>query len=766
MKGQAVQVDNVEELSYAIVVVGGGLAGVCAALAAARLGPHVALVQDRPVLGGNSSSEIRVAPVGAGRQNPWADETGIIDELLTEDRKANHSFCNSIWDLVLYDAVEGEPSLDLYLNTTVRSARMATEDRIEAAIGYQLGTERDFAFRARYFVDASGDGMFAANAGAIFRLGREGRDEFQESLAPVEPDEHALPSTLMFISRDVGRPVPFVPPPWIAEFPTEEDLVYRRHDRYGHGFWWLELGGLHYHTIRDNEEIRHQLLRHLLGVWDHIKNRGDHGAENHALEWFGWVPGKRESRRFEGDHILTENDLRQRRLFPDRVAYGGWFLDEHALGGILSRNELPGNRDGDPDWTERLALRPYSIPLRSLYSRNIKNLFFAGRNISASHFAHSSARVIKTCAVVGQAVGTAASLCLDLNLDPCELYPEHVEAMQQSLLRQDCYIPAVRNQDAGDLARSARVHASSEAPLVFPVGDELVELDWPCAQLFPVSTDRIEAVELDLSSALEHAVSLHVTLRQAADVWSLERTEPLAQGQGIVPPGGTGWVRFSMDTKVEPGHLYWIEVGPCPGVSWRYGNDKRTIPVGTTSARRRPGSAHWRTYEKNDTTGCFALRILPVQWPYSAVNVLSGVTRPERWTNIWISDPEQAFPQDLELRWQKPVTLNEIQITFDTNVNLINTKTPPLTRYPECVRDYGLALQDGDGWKSLITVQDNYQRRRVHRFAQVLAQAIRIRVQSTNGSLSARVYEVRVYNETAGWDQERAGTKVLELESV
>jgi hypothetical protein len=448
---------SIESRQYDVVVVGGGLAGVCAALACARLGTRTALVQDRPVLGGNSSSEVRVYPgaVGAGRQNPWAEETGIINELTSEDAVRNHGFVNSIWDLVLYDAVVKEPHLELFLNTPILDARTDSGGRIAAAIGRQLGSERELALEARFFVDASGDGLLAAKAGAPFRIGREGRAEFSESLAPQNPDHATLPSTISFASRDVGHPVRFDPPEWAERYASPEDLKDRPHGRFDHGYWWIEIGGWRYHTISDNEEIRHQLLRHVLGIWDHIKNAADHGAANHVLEWIGAIPGKRESRRFEGPLMLTENDLRSREPFPDAVAYGGWFLDEHAVGGLLAKGQPIGNRDGDPDWLEKYGLRPYGIPLRALYSRAVSNLFFAGRNISASHMAFSSARVMKTCAVVGQAVGTAADLCVRAGVDPAALDAAQVARIQQSLLRQGCYIPGIRSEDPDDL-RAAR----------------------------------------------------------------------------------------------------------------------------------------------------------------------------------------------------------------------------------------------------------------------------------------------------------------------
>ncbi len=735
-----------ESRRYDVVVVGGGLAGVCAALASARLGSRTALVQDRPVLGGNSSSEIRVSPVGAGRQNPWADETGIIDELAAEDALRNHGFVNSVWDLVLYDAVISQPGLELFLSTPVFDARLDARGRIAAAIGRQLGSERELALEAGCFVDASGDGLFAARAGAPFRMGREGRAEFGESMAPEKPDHGMLPSTIKFATRDVGHPVRFQPPEWAESFPSEEDLKHRSHDRFEHGFFWVEIGGWRHHTIEDNERIRHELLRHVLGIWDHIKNRGDHGAANHVLDWVGSIPGKRESRRFEGPLMLTENDLRARTPFPDRVAYGGWFVDEHTMGGMLARDRPPGNRDGDPDWLEKYGLRPYGIPLRALYSRKVPNLFFAGRNISASHRAFCSARVMKTCAVVGQAVGTAADLCARSGVDPADLDAAQVAAVQQSLLRQGCYIPGLRNEDGADLARSAAASASSSAPLAFPTGDAAVPLGWPCAQLFAVSTDHIDAVELLLSSSARAPVEVEVALAGASDIWSLDG-ERLGSARATVPPGFSGWLSFPVNAAVSPGTLCYAAAAQAPGVSWSYNNDKHLIPVGVTAARQRPGSGFWRMYQGDDTTGCFALRVFPVQHPYGAANVLSGVTRPERWTHCWISDPAAGMPQQLDLRWPRPVSIGRVEVTFDTNLAIISSKSERLAPSRECVRDYRLMAAEGGGWRPLVEVNGNYRRRRVHEFASVQTDALRLEVLATNGAAEARVFEIRAYAE-------------------
>ena len=191
----------------------------------------------------------------------------------------------------------------------------------------------------------------------------------------------------------------------------------------------------------------------IYGVWDHLKNGGQHGAENYDLEWVGMLPGTRESRRLVGDYILNENDILENRQFYDAVSYGGWPMDIHTPNGLYDFDKLPSeifSFDG-----------AYTIPYRSYYSKNINNLMMAGRNISASKMAMGSTRVMGTCAIGGQAVGTAAAMCINLKCSPRDIL-NHIRELQQSLLKDDCYIPNVSNCDEPDKARSAKIKASSE----------------------------------------------------------------------------------------------------------------------------------------------------------------------------------------------------------------------------------------------------------------------------------------------------------------
>ena len=464
-------------LTCDVLVAGGGPAGVPCAIAAARNGARVILCQDRPVLGGNASSEVRMHIVGANGTGHFdrgeelrteAREGGIIEEIRLENCVRNPQRSASMFDLILYEKCRAEPNLTLLLNTTVVGTEM-NGSAIDYAIAERQSTEDAFELEATFFVDCTGDGRLGAEAGAHFMEGREDRAAFGESLALETADTHRLGSTILITARKHDRPMPFTAPPWARKF-TKDDLKLRLYATPGeeaptheYGYWWAEYGGT-LDTIKDNEAIRDELLAIVMGIWDHVKN-GPEGtppgadpfdAAHWALDWFGFLPGKRESRRFIGKHVLTQGDLMTSREFPDAIAYGGWSIDLHPPEGIDA-----------PD-TEPCVQHPvpylYDIPLSACVSANIKNLLFAGRNISATHVAFASTRVMATCATMGQGVGTALAHAVaeKLTLEALCSSPDQIRAVQQRLLADDCYLVGRANNDPLDIARTARVRVSSE----------------------------------------------------------------------------------------------------------------------------------------------------------------------------------------------------------------------------------------------------------------------------------------------------------------
>ncbi len=739
-----------EELSFDYVVCGGGLAGLCGAVFAARQGLKVALVQDRPVLGGNSSSEVRVHVQSAGSFWPWAVETGVISEVMDEERYRNPqdvfeaSTC-SLWDLILYEWAHREESLELFLNTSVRGVEMSApvpDGLIHAVRCSQLGTEKEFSLQAPLFCDSTGDGTVAALAGAAYRYGREARREFDEPMAPEEADDVTQGATIQFRTMDLKRPVPFHAPDWAARYPNEESLVWRNHRDPRGGYWWIEIG-YPFHTIQDNEKIRHELQRHVLGVFDHIKNHGDHGAENLALEWVGSVPGKRESRRVIGPTIMTEHDLRSRRLFADRVAYGGWFLDEHVTGGLMAVGEKPERTLGGQDTKDLYMVAPYSIPLGSLRSRDVRNLFLAGRDISATHIALSSARVMGTCAIMGQAVAGAATVCRRFDKSPDTLNEEEVGVIQQLLLKEDCFIPRLRNTDPADLALKAKVSAESAAELELPFGERWLELTHPTAQILPLTADRLEALELFLENRSGAERKLRLTLKARSDLWDFSKEDNLAEKEMVLKPGVPAWVRFDLGATIDPG-LYWIVLESAPDVFW----GQHSVPPPGTAVATFRASECWRFEGRRGNWPAMAVRVTPASRPFEADNVINGFSRPESAANLWISDPHAPLPQSVTLKLDRPESIREIRLTFDNNLNRWVQSTPPNFVAPELVRDYRVEVRQGGHWNSVVDVKGNRHRLRVHRIPASLAEEVRLTVTATNGMPMARVYEIRLYGES------------------
>lgn len=467
-----------EFAKYDIVIVGGGMAGLCAALASARNGANTALVHARSVLGGCASSEIRIHINSAtdGMRKPELEETGILYELMLKNKMYNHEFEYCLWDMTLFEAAKQQENLTTYLDTCMIDA-VAENNHIREIVCFQETTEKWITIQGDIFVDATGNGTLGAFVDAEFRMGSEAKSEFHEPHAPDAPNNNRMGNTILFRAIDMGHPVKFTPPSFAMKL-TEHDLRYRVHSdrhkidfskaddpedykrastssssRSDYGYWWLELMGDGDDIIPEYENIRDKLNAYLYGVWDHIKNGGDHGAENFQLIWVGTLPGMRESRRLVGDYLFNENDVYSQRIFDDAIAFGGWGVDLHADHGVEDLDELPSkvwNIDG-----------AYTIPYRSYYSKNIDNLMMAGRDISCTKLGMASTRIIATCAVGGQGVGTAAAFCHKYSCTPRELMP-HIKEVQQTLLKQDAFLPGFRNEDPLDLARKATFTATSE----------------------------------------------------------------------------------------------------------------------------------------------------------------------------------------------------------------------------------------------------------------------------------------------------------------
>ncbi len=743
-----------------LVVVGGGLSGVCGALTAARAGIRIILVQDRPVLGGNSSSEVRLWVLGAtshmGNNNRWAREGGAIDEILLENLYRNPEGNALIYDTILLEKVATEPNITLLLNTAVYDVEMGTSD--EGVTGNTIRSARAFCSQnsttyeliAPLFCDASGDGILAFQAGAAFRMGAESREEFGEKFAPSADYGELLGHSMYFYSKDTGKPVRFVPPAYALDDITQIPRFrsFNVND-YGCRLWWIEYGG-RLDTVHDTEIIKWELWKVVYGVWNYIKNSGQFPeAENLTLEWVGQIPGKRESRRFEGDYMLTQQDIVEQRTHDDAVAFGGWSIDLHPADGVFS--EKPGCNQ----WHSKGI---YQIPYRCLYSRNVANLFLAGRIISASHVAFGSSRVMGTSAYVGQAVGMAAAVCTRHQVRPATLTGSLLKTLQTELMKTGQHIPGLRLHDEPNLVHQARLSASSELVLTeLPPDGPLIRLHHPAAQMLPLTPGPMPKLSFWVST--DEATTLTVELRRSSrpdnhtpDVTLETRQFSLHKGKQAISlyfdaqmtDTTYAFICFMQNEAVSVQGSLLRVTGLLsvfnktnPAVS-NYGKQEPTDDIGVEAFE------FW-TPERRPNGHNIALRSEPGLRPFGVKNIHNGIQRPTYQPNAWVADPGDTNPT-LTIQWDSPRQIREVVLHFDTDFDHPLESvlmTHPETVVPFCVRDFVLC---NDRNERIYEQTNNYLTRQIIRFDKpVETRSLSVHLTARSGSAPASLLEIRCY---------------------
>ncbi|CCH52221.1 hypothetical protein BN8_01204 [Fibrisoma limi BUZ 3] len=738
-----------------LIVVGGGLSGTCCAITAARAGIRVALVQDRPVLGGNSSSEVRLWVLGAtshmGNNNRWAREGGVIDEILVENWYRNPEGNPLLFDTILLEKVVSEPNITLLLNTAVYDVEKSNADTISSLKAFCSQNSTAYELTAPLFCDASGDGVVGFQAGAAFRMGAESQEEFGEKFAPSAEYGELLGHSLYFYTKDTGRPVRFVPPSYALDDITTIPR-YRRFNaqEYGCQLWWIEYGG-RLDTVHDTETIKWELWKVVYGVWNHIKNSGQFPeAETMTLEWVGTIPGKRESRRFEGDYMLRQQDIVEQRIHQDAVAFGGWSIDLHPADGVFS--EKPGCNQ----WHGKGL---YQIPYRCLYSRNISNLFLAGRIISATHVAFGSARVMGTSAHVGQAVGMAAALCTRENTLPRRLSePQKIGLLQQELLKTGQHIPGLRLHDERDLIQQATLTASSEFVLTELPGDgPLISLAQSAAQMLPLPTGPVP--RLTAWATADQDTTLTVELRRSTKA---DNHTPDVTLQTLTIPLRKGKHEVDLDFSVridEPCYVF-VMFMKNEHVKLQYSN-LRVTGVLSVFNKINAAVSNYGKQEPTEDIGVDTFEFwCPERRPkgqnvalkcsggiglFGAENIRNGIQRPTSQPNAYVAELTDPNPT-LTASWPTKQRISRVELFFDTDydhplesVIMIH----PETASPFCVREYILC---NDRQKRIYHETNNHQSRNIIRFAEPIeTSSLTIHLKETNGGAPASLMEVRCY---------------------
>lgn len=743
---------------FDVVVVGAGPAGICAAIAAARGGARTALVTDRPILGGSASSEIRVTPAGADT-SPWnrfARETGIMEEMSL--MLAEKIRVSGIWRWLHYDEIyftltAAEPNLTVYLNTVIDRAERPDNGPIRSVGGIQLRAERRLTFNGKLFIDCSGDGTLGYLAGADYRVGREAKDEYGEQFAPQSSDCGTMGATLLFSTADRGHAVPFTPPPWaldISNLPTLKEPgknlqreFYRLPTGTFYGLWWAEYGGA-IDSIHDDGDVVWHTRRLIYGLWDHIKNSGRFpDVERLEIDWIGVLPGKRESRRLLAPVIPTANDFLAQREYDDRIGFAGWAVDIHPPRGYM---------DPQPACTHEYLPGITDIPFACLYSRNVPNLLFAGRDISVSHEGLGVLRVIATTAVMGQAVGTAAALACRRAVPIADIATAGIAGLQRELVANDQSIIGYRLMQPDDLSRICRVEASGTGPAGAADPDQWLPLNRPTGLALPVNASTLETISF-MAKPTHGAQTLDLQIFRADKPHNYRFHEKV--GHCRVDVAEAGWFTFGVDAGSGAGHkLFFIldanphlQIGgvcgePMPGIFGFEITDK--APHHEAVATTEIG---WKT-SFNVRPFIPVFRTVPDLRLGAPENAIDGFVRPHGLPHCWTSPPvDAASPAWLRLELPEPATINRLELVFNSGLNIRRHDQPGI--YPRLVKDYDIIAETAAAEHTLIRIRGNVQRFRRHDIAPREVKAIRLLIAQTWGAPCADLFDLRIYRNCA-----------------
>lgn len=735
----------IKTITADFTVVGGGMAGISAAVTAARFGLKVALIERSDVLGGNASSEHRVHYNGAANVNVtyYAREGGVSDEmklfLFRYNPRYNFKEDFDLHDMALFSFVRQEKNITLFLGTAVYGVK--TENgKVTEVYARKTRTEEEFCFISPLYADASGDGIVAYSAGALYRMGRESRYEYGEITAPEKADALTMGSTISFTVGKNDTPVPFLKPDFAYDYEKDGILKWTERPETGRklpqkldgvdGIWWLSVGGMD-DTIRDADKIDFELKRLVYGFWDYVKNSGKYpNSENYYLKWIAPVASKRESRRFLGDYVLKQQDLVEQQDYYDAVATGGWSIDVHDPGGVYGNKYV----------SEFYPIHGlYNIPYRIMYSKNIENLFLCGRIVSVSHIALGSIRVMQTLATMAQVVGTAAYLCKKYDTLPRNIScPNKVKELQTLLVRNGQYI-AGRKEDVG-LATTAKISSSGFCKLENIHNTIVLPLSNEYCLAIPVKNGRLDSIDIFLRNEKETRKTIRARLYSTKKQDAYEIGELLGKCEASIEAKQSKFITFEFNQSGIDNKIALIVLEKCEDICV-YASEDRVTGVPTFIYKNNCLSRFpYDELLKNRKpyTLCFR-NVLPLQKVYAPENVINGIGRPYGLPNVWRADiGERPW---IKMEFEKAIDFQELQILF--NGQLENDHFSSVVE--TLVDCYEIEIETStDGIKKIL-VNDNYQALNKHigDFHQV--KSILIKVKSTYKNPYAEIFAIKIF---------------------
>lgn len=733
-------------LSFDYVVVGAGPSGVPAAVEAARNGLKTALISGRPTIGGNASKEGTIGLDGAASNNRGAWEGGIANEI-----RNLHFTKNLSWQASMEALCKAEPNLTVFTNELCIDAETENGHILSATTVHTLTLQRTI-FSAPLFCDCTGDGWLGYYAGAAHRVGREAQWQYDESLAPKVPDtltmsgclcdeQEGMPHMRIFQAGPTPNKVPFTAPDWAIHLP-EGEALHRKPGSIGSAAWWLENSNDH-DDLWDDEFARDEMIRLGLGYFHWLKNSAPlkpelaEKVDYYELRGLALHNSKRENRRLMGDYVFTQNDCVAGKTFPDTISYCGWHIDVHHPKGIYS------GKEGVFYSVKSIPLTP--LPYRMVYSKNIDNLFMAGRCCSVSHMGLGPVRVESTLATLGQATGAAAFLCLHHNTTPRGIYEKHVTELQQLLLRHDLTIPRIENTDEKDLARTATVTADSTADDVF-----LPQLPGSKDVWVPLSTTllagpyenatepELDHIAAELKNNSGEDIVLHAMLWDYNDREDINTTIQLIDECDVcIDAGFEGYCSLPFQKEPKQNHFA-VSFSVDPRISWR-----KRIWVGQDMVSYEKGDG-----QINETIAqSFELLYnssLSMPADCAPKNVINGQNRPTLTSlNGWAS--KRGLPASITLTLKEAKEISEVRITTQVELSYPNYCFKQKTISTGTAEDLTVCLLQNGVWNEVAHMKDNCFKQILVRFAKQPAEAVKITVNKSINSSAAHITEVRIY---------------------